>query len=63
MAAATRELWDKKSLFRIDEVAEILGVSRRTVYRLIEAGVLDVVRVGLKRGLRVKASSIRELCA
>jgi excisionase family DNA binding protein len=31
-------LLDKKRFFRPDEVAQILGLSRRTVYRMIQDG-------------------------
>ena len=30
-----------KALYRIDEVAEMLSMSRRSVYRLLDAGELD----------------------
>jgi len=38
-------LW-KKRFFRPDEVAEILCLSRRTVYRMIKDGRLPGVRLG-----------------
>lgn len=31
---------------RIDDAAQYLGISRRSVYRLIEAGELDRVKIG-----------------
>ena len=34
-----------KRYLRIDEVAQYLGVSRRTVYRLIEEGTLTAVKI------------------
>jgi len=50
-----------KLLYRIDEVAEILGVSRRTVYYLLEEGKLighnDKPEVS---GIRILGSSIEE---
>jgi excisionase family DNA binding protein len=35
-------------IFTIDEVAKILKVNRRTVYRWIETGDLKVARIGRK---------------
>ena len=40
------ELLMKKRFFRPDEVAEILSLSRRTVYRMIRDGRLTGVRLG-----------------
>lgn len=60
MTAPERRILENKTLLRPDEVAAILGVSKRTVYRLIESGALDAVTVGVRRGLRVKASSLKE---
>ena len=36
----------ERLLYRIDEAADILGVSRSTLYRLIASGELLVIRVG-----------------
>jgi len=36
----------KKRLFRPDEVAQILCLSRRTIYRMIRDGRLPAVRLG-----------------
>ena len=36
----------ERLLYRIDEAAGILGVSRSTLYRLISSGELLVIRVG-----------------
>lgn len=40
-----------KSSYRVDEIASLLDVSRRTVYSMIERGGLDVIRDtgGLRR--------------
>ncbi len=38
-----RPLW--KRYLRIDEVARYLGISRRTVYRLIEEEKLEAVKI------------------
>jgi len=40
------ELMMKKRMFRPDEVAQILCLSRRTVYRMIRDGRLPAVRLG-----------------
>jgi|UniRef100_A0A7C3SK52 excisionase family DNA binding protein len=40
------DLLKKKRLFRPDEVADILCLSRRTVYRMIRDGRLSGVRLG-----------------
>jgi excisionase family DNA binding protein len=41
----------------IAQTAEILGVSAKTVRRLIAAGALDAVRLG-RRTIRIKTESI-----
>lgn len=46
-------------LLKIPETAEQLQLGRTTVYELINAGELRVVRVG--RAVRVEAASVREL--
>jgi excisionase family DNA binding protein len=46
-------LADYRLLLRPGEVAEMLGVSRSTVYALITAGHLPVVRLGSRRVARV----------
>jgi excisionase family DNA binding protein len=50
-----------KLLFRLDEVAAILDVSKSTLYRWISEGVpgngkLEAVKVG--KGLRIKRNTI-----
>ena len=40
------ELMMKKRMFRPDEVAQILCLSRRTIYRMIRDGRLPAVRLG-----------------
>lgn len=50
----------KKLLYRYDETAELLSVSKQTVRRAVEAGELAVVYVGRKgRDPRITAGSIR----
>jgi len=50
MGRASREL--QPLVFTPDEVAELLCVSRYTVYRLIEQGNLPTVRIGRLRRVR-----------
>jgi excisionase family DNA binding protein len=40
------DLLMKKTMFRPDEVARILCLSRRTIYRMIRDGRLPAVRLG-----------------
>lgn len=40
------EMMMKKKMFRPDEVAQILCLSRRTIYRMIRDGRLPAVRLG-----------------
>ncbi len=47
------------ALLTIPEAADRLGVGRSTVYRLVEAGELEVVHVG--RSVRVPPAAIDEL--
>jgi excisionase family DNA binding protein len=44
-------------LLSFEEVADVLGISPRSAYRLVERGHLAAVRVGLKR-LRVDAAEL-----
>ena len=41
----------------VEEVADLIRVSRTTVYRLIREGALPAIRVG--RGYRVREESVR----
>lgn len=55
------ELVPRKDLLRPDEVAEVLRCHRTTVYRLIEAGLLQATRSG-RKDLRVfRASLVRHI--
>ena len=47
-------------LLTVDEVAEILGISKRTVVRMIDDGRLKKVK-GLGRSVRIHARSLRRL--
>jgi excisionase family DNA binding protein len=46
--------------YRVDEVAALLGVSKWTVYRLVNAGQLKLIKIG-KRASGVPADSLRNL--
>lgn len=46
-------------LYRVSRTAEMLDVSRSTVYRLVRAKHLKLVKIG-KRGSRISAESIAE---
>ena len=45
----------------INETREMLGISRTTIYRLIETGTLDTVRIGRRR--LVGLSSVEALAS
>jgi excisionase family DNA binding protein len=47
----------EKRLFRMDEVAKILGVSRFTVYRWCDHGKIDFVRIG-PRMMRIERECV-----
>lgn len=49
---------DKGTFLTIAEVAEIMRVSKMTVYRLVHAGDMPAVRVG--RSFRVHESAVKE---
>ena len=49
---------EKGTFLTIAEVAEIMRVSKMTVYRLVHAGEMPAVRVG--RSFRVHASAVNE---
>ena len=54
------DLITKKRFFRPDEVADILCLSRRTVYRMIRDGRLSGVRLG-SGPWRIARESIQSL--
>ena len=43
---------DEKLLYRVNEVAADLSLSRSTVYELVRSGVLPSVRIGGARRIR-----------
>ncbi|MFA6111610.1 MAG: helix-turn-helix domain-containing protein [Candidatus Latescibacterota bacterium] len=51
-----------KRLLRVDEVAEALSCSRRTVYYMIESGKLDAQRAG-PRLTRISRDSVERLAS
>lgn len=46
--------------YQVNRVAQMLDVSRSTIYRLVRAKRLTLVKVG-KRGSRVTATSVEDL--
>ncbi|MGH8868826.1 MAG: helix-turn-helix domain-containing protein [Actinomycetes bacterium] len=48
----------ERLLLKADEAAEVLGLSRRTVYMLMAAGSLQSVKIGGCR--RIPADSLRD---
>jgi excisionase family DNA binding protein len=50
----------RKELFRLQEAAEYLGVTKQTLYNWINSGKLEAVRVGEKL-LRIPYRSLREI--
>jgi excisionase family DNA binding protein len=49
----------EKLLFTMEEAAEVLSVSRSTVYDLVRMRLLDTVLIGRSR--RVPASALKDL--
>ncbi|OHQ51330.1 excisionase [Corynebacterium sp. HMSC070H05] len=49
---------DKAKFLTVAEVAEIMRVSKMTVYRLVHSGELPAVRVG--RSFRVNENAVNE---
>lgn len=50
---------DECRLLSAKEVAEILGVDRLTIYKMIKAGELEAVRV--RRAVRIPAAALAKL--
>lgn len=49
------------SLLKIDEVAEVLAVTPRSVYRILKQGYLPFIRVGFGRGMiRVRSDDLTQ---
>lgn len=51
--------WLKKDYYRPDEVAIYFSISRRTVYRWIETGKIEAVKVG--KMLRVSREALENI--
>jgi excisionase family DNA binding protein len=47
-------------LYTVYEVAQILRLSRRTVYSYIEAGYIRAIQVGEKKALRIPEDALQE---
>ncbi len=50
----------QEKLLTVRMVAKRLGLSISTIYRLVEAGELEVIRTGLKKGYKVPETSLNE---
>lgn len=51
----------KKAVLNVAETAEILGYSKRAIYRMVKDGILDGVKAGKgNSNLKILTSSIRE---
>ncbi|HOE19183.1 MAG TPA: helix-turn-helix domain-containing protein [Syntrophorhabdaceae bacterium] len=51
--------WAKKDYYRPDEVAIYFSINRRTVYRWIETGKIEAVKVG--KMLRVPREALENI--
>lgn len=47
----------------IQEVTELLGVTRQTLYNWRKQGTLPAYRIGTGRAVRYKRSDVEQLCA
>jgi len=47
-------------LYTVKEVAEILRVSKRTIYSYIDAGYLRAIQVGEKKAIRIPEEAVYE---
>jgi excisionase family DNA binding protein len=46
--------------YTVDEVAQILRLSKRTVYSYIEAGYIRAIQVGERKALRIPEDALQE---
>jgi excisionase family DNA binding protein len=53
-------LAEEKPLLTTDEVAEILNISRSSVYRMINTDLLPTVSVGGNRSWRIRTADLRK---
>lgn len=44
-----------KALLRVDEAAEVLGLSRATIFRLVMRGTLPSIKIGRNRRISVQS--------
>lgn len=51
----------KKPHYRVDEAANYCEVSRQTIYRWVECGLLDAVRIGKKKIKITRESLIKAI--
>lgn len=49
---------NRDRLLNVEQVRERLQCSRKHVYNLINAGELPAIRLGVRKGLRVKLSEL-----
>lgn len=57
-----QRILEMKELLRPDEVADILRISRRLVYEMMETGELECIRIRKGgRSLRVLSRSVKEI--
>jgi excisionase family DNA binding protein len=50
---------EDNQVFRVKQLAELLDVHRSTIYRAIESGALDALKIGTGKGaLRIPGNSI-----
>lgn len=52
-----------RKLLSVSEVANQYGIPKRTIYRLIELGSLAVVKLGVKKGWRIRPEAVERLLA
>ena len=55
LTSARQKAVSEKRSYSVAEIAEILGVSKRSVYNLCSAGVIKSVRIGTKLRISKKA--------
>lgn len=52
---------EDKQLLTVNQVAEILNITKFTVYKMVHKGMLPAYRVGNKKIIRIKYSDIVEM--
>ena len=51
---ATTPVTEHRRAYKVEEVAELLGLSRNTVFRLLKRGELQSIKVGGSRRITVE---------